>query len=113
LLVAIVQCKALRPQAGDLLRGLIRARLSAIANQMLPPNHKSKPWVRIAIVLGIWMALAVVFAGQAYLFLYSASQAEEDLPKHPPGLALNELFLTSLAECLTRPRYGPDPCWYR
>ena len=67
---------------------------------MSPPNHKSKPWVRIAIVLGIWMALAVVFAGQAYLFLYSASQAEEDLPKHPPGLALNELFLTSLAECL-------------
>jgi sensor histidine kinase YesM len=63
-------------------------------------NHKRKLWVRVAIVLGIWMALVVVFTGQAYMLLSSAGQAQEDLPKHPPELALDELFLTSLSECL-------------
>jgi signal transduction histidine kinase len=67
---------------------------------MSSPNHKSKPWVRVAIVLGIWMALVVVFTGQSYLLLYSAGQAEQDLPKHQPKPVLNELFLSSLAECL-------------
>jgi sensor histidine kinase YesM len=56
-------------------------------------------WARVAIVLGIWTVLAVVMTGQSYVVVYSARQAQSDLPAAPP-LALSELFLSSLAECL-------------
>jgi signal transduction histidine kinase len=57
-------------------------------------------WLRLGIVLGIWMALAFVLAGQAYLLVYSAIQARSDLAGVQPSLALSELFLNSLAECV-------------
>jgi two-component system LytT family sensor kinase len=56
-------------------------------------------WVRVGVVLSIWTALAVVMTGQASLLVYSARLAEPDIPTLPP-VALSELFVGSLAECL-------------
>ena len=52
------------------------------------------------MVLGIWLAIAVGLTGQAYLIVYSALQAQADLPRVHPSPVLSELFLSSLAECL-------------
>src|SRR5262245_7842285 len=57
-------------------------------------------WIRVAITLGVWAALAVALTGQAYLIIYTAIQAQPDLPKNRPPLALAEIFQTSLSECL-------------
>jgi signal transduction histidine kinase len=67
---------------------------------MQPPNGRKRFWARLGIVLGFWTGLAVVLTGQGYLFVYMAVLAQDDLPRQRPGLALNELFLSSLAECL-------------
>jgi hypothetical protein len=61
----------------------------------------SRPlWARLGFILGIWLSLAVVLTGQAYLIVYLAIQAHDDLPGLRPTLALTELFLSSLVECL-------------
>jgi two-component system LytT family sensor kinase len=54
----------------------------------------------MGIVLAIWTGLAVVLTGQAYMIVYIAAQAHADLPCAQPPLALTELFLSSLCECL-------------
>jgi two-component sensor histidine kinase len=56
-------------------------------------------WFRLGIVLGIWTALALLMAGQAYLLVYSAIQAQSDLAGIQPSLAMTELLLNSLADC--------------
>jgi signal transduction histidine kinase len=58
-------------------------------------------WTHLGIVLGIWTVLAVVLSGQAYLVVYTAQLAKSDLPAAAPPLALSELFLSSVADCLT------------
>jgi two-component system, LytTR family, sensor kinase len=63
-------------------------------------SNRSPFWARLGIILGIWTALAVVMTGQSYLIIFSAKQAQPDLPTHSPPLALTELMLSSLAECL-------------
>jgi sensor histidine kinase YesM len=57
-------------------------------------------WARLGLVLGIWTGLAVALTGQAYLIVYSTILAHEDLPRERPTLALREIFLSTLAECL-------------
>src|SRR5438132_267061 len=66
---------------------------------MSSPNRR-KLWARLGIVLGIWTALAVFLTGQGYLIIYSTIKAHEDLPRNRPSLALGEVFLSTLAECL-------------
>jgi two-component system LytT family sensor kinase len=61
---------------------------------------RDRPWTRLAVVFGIWMGLAVFLAGQAYLVVYTTIQAHADLPHQRPALALTELFLSSVAECV-------------
>jgi sensor histidine kinase YesM len=61
---------------------------------------RARLWTRLAIVFGIWTGLAVFLTVQAYLVVYTTIQAHADLPHHRPSLALTELFLTSVAECL-------------
>ena len=56
--------------------------------------------VRLGVVLGIWMGLAVVLTGQAYLLVYLAIHAHHDLANYRPTIALSELFLSSVTECL-------------
>src|SRR5262249_3037777 len=58
-------------------------------------------WVRLGIVLGIWMVLAFVLTGQATLVVYSAARAQADLPRDPGAYGVVELFWNTLAECLT------------
>jgi two-component system, LytTR family, sensor kinase len=61
----------------------------------------AKPfWIRFGTVLGIWLALAVVLTGQGYLIVYSARQAHSDIGNVQPPLALWELFLSNVVECL-------------
>jgi signal transduction histidine kinase len=67
---------------------------------MWPPTRENKFLARLGIVLAIWTGLAVLLTGQAYLVVYSAAQAHEDLPREKPALALGELFWTCLGECL-------------
>jgi signal transduction histidine kinase len=67
---------------------------------MFSTNSARQIWVRIAIVLGIWTGLAVVMTGQASLIVYSAAQAQPDLPRDQPPVILTELFLGSLAQSL-------------
>lgn len=57
-------------------------------------------WTRLAVVLIVWTGLAVVMSGQAYLIVYTQMQAHEDLSHLKPSLALGELFLSVLGECL-------------
>jgi len=57
-------------------------------------------WTRLGIVLGIWLALAVVLTGQGYLLLYSARQAHSDIGNMQPPLAFRELLLSNIAECV-------------
>jgi signal transduction histidine kinase len=64
------------------------------------PGIRSTSLTRAAIVVAIWMALAVVLTGQAYLLVYLAAQAQPDLPRTRPPLAIGELFLSSVTECL-------------
>jgi LytS/YehU family sensor histidine kinase len=52
------------------------------------------------VVVGIWSVLAVVLAGHTCLLVYTALQAQGDLANRRPTLAIGELFLNSLAECL-------------
>jgi signal transduction histidine kinase len=80
-------------------RELNRLRCSVIVNAMWPSTWRKESVVRVGIVVAVWAVLAVVFTGQAYLLVYSAIQAHEDLPKGAPSLSLSELFLSSLAEC--------------
>jgi sensor histidine kinase YesM len=54
----------------------------------------------VAFVFGIWMGLAGFLTVQAFLVIYTTIQAHADLPQQRPSLALTELFLTSVAECL-------------
>jgi sensor histidine kinase YesM len=56
-------------------------------------------WLRAGIVLAIWMVLAVVSTGQAYLVVSAALQADADLPRARPGPVLGELLWSSFAEC--------------
>jgi signal transduction histidine kinase len=58
-------------------------------------------WARFGIVLGIWASLAVVLTGQACLVIYSALQAESDLPRRQPTLAFTEVLWSTLVECLS------------
>src|SRR5579872_1940323 len=67
---------------------------------MRPSHWKQQLFARLAIVLGIWTVLAVVFTAQGYLLVYWAIHAQDDLPNYKPSLVLSELFLSSLAECL-------------
>ena len=61
----------------------------------------AKPfWIRLGTVLGIWLALAVLLTGQNYLIVYSARQAHSDIGNVQPPLALWELFLSNVVECL-------------
>jgi two-component system, LytTR family, sensor kinase len=62
--------------------------------------HRRKLWVRVGIVLGIWTGLAVVLTGQAYLIIYTGLLAKQDIPPPQPNVALTELFVSTLAECL-------------
>jgi sensor histidine kinase YesM len=57
-------------------------------------------WARLGIVLGIWASLAVILTGQACLLIYSALQAQSDLPHRQPSFAFSEVFWSTLAECL-------------
>jgi signal transduction histidine kinase len=57
-------------------------------------------WQRLAIVLGIWTAIAVALTGQAALIVYSAIQAQADLPRVPVQPSIAELLVLQLAECL-------------
>jgi two-component system, LytTR family, sensor kinase len=66
---------------------------------MLPSGQKQL-WVRLSLLFGIWTAVALVLTGQAYLVVYSAQQAQSDLAKLQPTLALTELLLSHLVECL-------------
>jgi len=68
---------------------------------MRSASGHSKFWSRLGIVLAIWTGLAVGLTGEAYLVVYSATLAHSDLPRGQPPLALTELFLSSLATCLT------------
>jgi sensor histidine kinase YesM len=63
-------------------------------------SNRRALWVRISLVLGVWTALAFVIAGQSYLLVYTARLAQSDLPTTRPPLAVTELFLSSLVECL-------------
>jgi two-component sensor histidine kinase len=67
---------------------------------MASPNRRPPFWVRLLIVLGVWTGLAVVFTGQAWLVVYSATQAKDDLPFYTLQYSLSELFLSALSECL-------------
>ena len=61
----------------------------------------AKPfWIRLGTVLGIWLALAVMLTGQGYLLVYSARQAQSDIGNILPPLALWELFLSNVVECV-------------
>jgi hypothetical protein len=59
-----------------------------------------KLWARLGVVLGIWTGLAIALTGQAYLVVYTSIQAHDDIAHLRPILALSELFLSVLAECL-------------
>src|SRR5262249_51407014 len=61
----------------------------------------AKPFcIRLATVMGVWLALAVVLTGQGYLLVYSARQAHSDIGNRQPPLALWELFLSNVVECV-------------
>jgi sensor histidine kinase YesM len=57
-------------------------------------------WTRLATVLAIWTGVAVVLTGETFLYVYLAIQAYEDLPSVRPKMAVAELLLGSLTECL-------------
>lgn len=78
---------------------LIRGSLSAIVNSMSATSGK-KLWARLGVVLGIWTGLAIALTGQTYLVVYTSIQAHDDIAHLRPILALSELFLSVLAECL-------------
>jgi signal transduction histidine kinase len=63
-------------------------------------TSNSRPLVRLAIVVAVWTGLAIVLTGQAYLVVYTSVLAHDDIKDFRPTLALTELFLTVLAECL-------------
>jgi hypothetical protein len=79
---------------------LIGTLASVIVYTMSSPTRRHKFLAQLGIVLGVWAFLAVLFTGQAYIVLYSAVLAHEDLPRERPTLALGELVWTSLGECL-------------
>src|SRR5436309_2757474 len=62
--------------------------------------RRRKYWVRLGIIVGIWTTLAVVMTGQTCLMVYCALQARSDLANVQPSMALSEVFLSALAECL-------------
>jgi LytS/YehU family sensor histidine kinase len=70
--------------------------------ESMTETTKNTPlWVRLATVLGIWLALAVLLTGQSSLIVYSAIQAHADLPQgSPPQPTLWELFLLNVAEAV-------------
>jgi signal transduction histidine kinase len=78
---------------------LIRVRASDIVNGMSRQGYRTNWLLRAAIVLAIWMCLAVVLTGQASLLVYLAAQAQADLPRARPPMAFGELLLSSFAEC--------------
>lgn len=67
---------------------------------MLSVSGQKRVWAQLGIVLAVWSGIAVILTGQAYLLVYSVIQAHKDLPRDQPPLALTELFLSALAECL-------------
>src|SRR5260370_10225952 len=78
---------------------LIHGRLSAIVNSMSATRGK-KLWARLGVGVGIWTGLAIALTGQAFLVVYTSIQAHDDIAHLRPILALSELFLSVLAECL-------------
>jgi two-component system, LytTR family, sensor kinase len=63
-------------------------------------SPQRKFWSQFAAVVAIWLALAVVFTGQAYLVVYTSVLAHDDVAHLRPSLALTELLLSVLAECV-------------
>jgi two-component system LytT family sensor kinase len=64
------------------------------------PTLRKKLAAQLGMVLAIWMALAVILTGQAYLVVYALAQAHDDLPRDPPRVSFSELLLSVLGECL-------------
>src|SRR5262245_25059859 len=64
------------------------------------PTPARQLWTRLAVVFAIWTVLAVILTGQAYLIVYTSILAHDDVGHLRPSLALTELFLTVLGECL-------------
>src|SRR5262245_33536042 len=63
-------------------------------------GHKQL-WVRLATILGVWLIVGVVLAGQSVLVIYSAQRAYDDLPERQrrPNATTGELFVLNIAEC--------------
>ncbi len=68
-------------------------------------------WSRWRVVLVVWTVIAVFLTGQAYLIVYTSIQAHDDIAHLRPILALGELFLTVLAECLIWAILTPGIFW--
>src|SRR5262245_14843481 len=67
---------------------------------MIEGSQPRRFWVGPATVLGIWLVLGVALTGQSALILYTANQAQADLPRATPQASLTELLLLNIAECL-------------
>ncbi len=66
----------------------------------MPESNRRGFWTRLGIVLAIWTSIAVVLTVQSYLAVFTTIQAHEDLPQSRPPMAMAEVFLSVLAECL-------------
>ena len=71
----------------------------AILEIIMAKSGARQFWTRLAIVLGIWMMLAVVLTGQAYLVVQTGQRAHDDLKGVQPAVALPELFSNVLVDC--------------
>jgi sensor histidine kinase YesM len=56
--------------------------------------------VQVATVLGIWVILALLLTGQAYLVIQSAQRAQSDLKGVPQAVTPFELFINVLVDCI-------------
>jgi two-component sensor histidine kinase len=63
-------------------------------------NHRPL-WRRLALVLGVWAALAVPLTGLSYLLISVGLRAKRDLPSQLPQISLAEVFRIHLSFCLT------------
>ncbi|MFO0965191.1 MAG: histidine kinase [Gemmataceae bacterium] len=70
-----------------------------------------KKWPQLVILATTWTGVALFLTAQAFLLVVTANRAHADLPHDRPPLALSELFLTALAECLIWASFTPPILW--
>src|SRR5262245_24264438 len=68
--------------------------------EVMEPIRPPRFWLTVAVVVLVWLVLALFLTGQGLLLLDTGKAAQKDLAGVQPSVTFLELFLNNLVECI-------------